>query len=69
MAHGRVHNVNINERKFTVREAAPKVGRAPKTLRAWISSGKLEHLNIHGRIFIPESAIQRVLDESFVDAA
>ncbi|KAA6459684.1 helix-turn-helix domain-containing protein [Acidobacteria bacterium AB60] len=60
--------VDINERKLTVQEFAPLVGRTPKSVRNWISQGKLNHLKIRGRVFIPESEVQNILDESYVPA-
>lgn len=65
--HNKYH-INLNEPKYSLREAAPRMKRAEKTLRAWVAEGKLGILRIKGRIFVPESEIQRILDESFVPA-
>lgn len=68
MANGRFHSVSITEKKYPIREAAPILGKAEKTLRTWIADGKIGVLRIGRNIYLPESELQRVLDESFVPA-
>lgn len=66
MAERSASKVDINEPRYTLKEAGPMFGRTSKTLRHWITNGRLSVLNIKGRLFVQQSEIQRILDQSFV---
>ena len=64
----KIPNVNINEKRYPVAEAAPLLGKAPKTLRAWIATGKIGVCRVGHHVLVPEGEIQRILNEGTVPA-
>lgn len=56
----------FTETKYSVKEAAAKIGVHPNTLRKWIKDGKVKYIQEapHSTIYIPESEIKRLKDNS-----
>lgn len=49
------------ERYYSTREVRKMLGVTGKTIRSWIKEGKIKAVNIHGRWYIPESEIRRLI--------
>jgi excisionase family DNA binding protein len=52
---------------LTPSEAAPRLGVVVQTVRRWCREGRLETRRIGGRFFIPERAVIRITQPSWVN--
>lgn len=58
-------SVALDEKRYRVPEAGEMLGLAQKTMWAWIGARKIGVHRIGRSVQIPESEIQRILDEGF----
>ena len=61
--------VPINDRLYTVPEAALRLTVKPKTMRDWVLKQRVGVIHIGTAVRIPESEIQRILTTGWVPAA
>ena len=48
---------------LTVEEIAERLRCHPQTIRRWIWSGKLDHVKVGGLVRVPESALQKLIEQ------
>jgi len=48
---------------LTVEEIAKHLRCHPQTIRRWIWSGKLDHVKVGGLVRVPESALQKLVEQ------
>jgi excisionase family DNA binding protein len=48
---------------LTVEEVAERLRCHPQTVRRFIWSGKLDHVKVGGMVRVPETALQRLIEE------
>ena len=57
--------MDIHEQLHSIDTAAERLQIAPKTLRNWVGERRIAVYRIGRRVRIPESEIQRVLEEGY----
>ena len=62
-------NAIVEERKYKVPEAAPRIGVADKTLWNWIAERRVSVYRTGRSVRIGESEFKRILEEGFCPAA
>jgi excisionase family DNA binding protein len=60
--------VKVSEPKYRVREAAKLLGQEERTTRDWILDRKIGVIRVGKTILIPESEIERILEDGFCPA-
>ena len=53
---------------FPIPEAAERLGLKPATVRFWVWTRRIEYVKVGRAVRIPESAIQRVIEQGTVPA-
>lgn len=56
------------ERFLTDKELSEKIKISRRTLQEWRNEGKIEYIQLEGKILYTESAVQRVLEKHYVKA-
>jgi excisionase family DNA binding protein len=52
----------------TVRQTAERLTVAPQTIRLWMSTGRLGFVRLGRAVRIPDSEIERLLDQGWISA-
>jgi hypothetical protein len=60
--------MNLNSRKYTIREAAHITSMSMSWWRQQCYSKKIQYLKIGRKVLIPEATLQKVLDDAIVEA-
>jgi hypothetical protein len=51
----------------TPKQAAERTIFTEKRIRAWISQGKIRHVRIDGSLFLPEGAIEELIERNTIE--
>ncbi len=63
------HKPPLNgDRYMTDRELSTRLKLSPRTLQMWRDTGKIAYIKLDGKILYPESAVQHLLDNHYVEA-